>query len=74
MKKDFWEFVQKYISHPIREIRKLNEEINTLKEKIAINDEDLRRIEQELSTEYTNGKNNFDYFAHTGMGYNQRYA
>lgn len=69
MKKDFWEFVWKYISHPIREIRKLNEEINTLKGKIAINDEDLRRIEQELSTEYSKGKNDFDYFARTGMGY-----
>ncbi len=60
-KKDFWEFVWKYIRHPIREIRKLNKEIKKLKERIAISNEDLKRIEQELSALYNNEKNNFDY-------------
>lgn len=60
-KKDFWEFVWKYIRHPIREIGKLNEEIKRLKGEIAISDEDLRRIEQELSAWYNKGENDFEY-------------
>lgn len=67
-KKDFWEFIWKYIRHPIREIGKLNEEIKRLKGEIAISHEDLRRIEQELSEVYNKGENNFEYSEHRNEG------
>lgn len=66
---NFWEFIWKYISHPIKEVGKLNEEINSLRGDIAISDENQRIIEQELST--WNENTYMDYFTHTGMGYTE---
>jgi len=72
-KKDFWEFIWQYIMHPIREIGKLNKEIKELKEEIAISDEDLRRIEQELSVEYNNRENNFNYHEYRNDNINEKH-
>ena len=59
--KDFLGSVWKSIRHPIKQIKKMNEEIKRLKREFAISDEVLRKIEQELSAKYSNRENNFVY-------------
>lgn len=59
--KDFLRSVWKSIRHPIKQIKKMNEEIKRLKREFAISDEVVRKIEQELSAKYSNRENNFVY-------------